>query len=261
MVAHNPDLTFGAKEHVYDAFGDVQINRLSDIIRTAIAQDPARLGADLEEFTQRFLFQPLGMTASTWSDGAPDKIFGVSWNTTVREMARVGLLMLNGGIWNGERLVAEEWIYRMTHPAFEDANTGYGYLTWLAANSNYNFGGILGGTKLQAPLDRCAPAALNDQYPHGLSDSPDCNYLPPYGCEQDFDVGVWNANGAGGHMIVGHPGLDMVLVAQDLGDAALPLVLFAAVRPALIALDPRFEGDVVAFCAAYGANAYAPDLR
>jgi CubicO group peptidase (beta-lactamase class C family) len=260
MVAHNPDLSYGAKTHVYDAAGNVQINRLSDVIRTAIAQDPARLGADLEEFTQRFLFEPLGMTHSTWSAGRPDKIFGFSWNTTIREMARVGLLMVNGGIWNGQRLLAEDWIYRMTHPAFEDANTGYGYLTWLAANSNYNFGGIIPGTLL-APLDPCAPAAVHARFPHGLSGAPDCNYAPPYGCEQDFDVGVWYANGAGGHLIVGHPGLDLVLVAKDLGAIAHPLQLFNPIRPALVALDARFAGDEAAFCAAYGAAAYAPDLR
>ena len=32
-------------------------------------------------------------------------------------------------------------------------------------------------------------------------------------------------------------------------------------RPALIALDPTFQGGEIAFCEAYGSNAYAPDLR
>ena len=48
VVAHNPDLGIGAKQFVYDTVGSVQINRLSDIINTAIDQDPARFGADLE---------------------------------------------------------------------------------------------------------------------------------------------------------------------------------------------------------------------
>jgi hypothetical protein len=33
------------------------------------------------------------------------------------------------------------------------------------------------------------------------------------------------------------------------------------VRLAVIAGDPRFKGDEAAFCAAYGSNTYAPDLR
>jgi hypothetical protein len=33
------------------------------------------------------------------------------------------------------------------------------------------------------------------------------------------------------------------------------------VRPALVAEDPLYAGDEEAFCAAYGANAYAPDRQ
>ncbi len=248
MVAHNADLGFGAKGFQYDLVGAVQINRLSDIIRTAIAQDPERFGEDLETFAQRFLYAPLGLTDSIWSGGRPDKVFGFTWNTTVREMARVGLLMLNEGIWNGERLVAREWIYRMTHPAFEDTNTSYGYLTWLAADSDTGLG-------------RCAPPAIHRSYPHGLSASPDCNFSGPRTCEQDHDVGVWYALGLGGQVIMGQRGLDLVLAAKDLGDAGGAEALWDAVRRALVARDPTFQGDEAAFCAAYDASAYAPDLR
>ena len=41
--------------------------------------------------------------------------------------------------------------------------------------------------------------------------------------------------------------------------SASPL-LWDAVRPAVVAADPRFQGDEAGFCAAYGANRYAPDL-
>jgi len=40
MVAQNADLSFGHKKHQYDTVGAVQINRLSDVINTAIRQDP-----------------------------------------------------------------------------------------------------------------------------------------------------------------------------------------------------------------------------
>jgi hypothetical protein len=33
-----------------------------------------------------------------------------------------------------------------------------------------------------------------------------------------------------------------------------------AVLPAIVAADPVYRGDRQAFCAAYGANGYAPDL-
>lgn len=259
MVAHNEDLGFGAREYSYDPLGFVQVNRLNDIVTAAIAQDPANLGSSVEELTQRFLFQPLGMRDSSWNNDLPDKPFAYSWDSTVRDMARLGLLLMNGGIWNGERLLDEAWVYKITHPAFEDANTGYGYLTWLHSRSNYVLSE--GPERFQGPRDPCTPASLWPAYPHGLSESPDCRYEAAWRCEQQHDVGAWSADGAGGQLIEGHPGLDMVLVAKDAGLGATFGTLWGPIRPALIALDPVFQGDEEAFCEAYGNNAYAPDLR
>ena len=258
MLAQNANLSYGHRTYQYDLIGQVQINRLSDIITTAVQQDPGRLGYDLEEFTRRFLYQPLGMHESVWSDGAPDKVFAYSWTATVRDMARVGLLILHDGVWNGERLLDASWTYKMTHPSFEDANTGYGYLTWLNSDSNYTFGLRGGGGKLQGPVDSCAPVALHSHYPHGLSEAPDCNYNPPFSCAQTFDVGVWYAAGLGGQYIVGHRGLDLLLVVKNLGNTAGPAQLWNAIRPALVAHDSTFRGNDAAFCERYAHNAYAP---
>jgi hypothetical protein len=256
MVAHNPNLSLGNKQHAYDTVGNVQINSLSDMVNAAVAQDPARLGANIEEFTKRYLYEPLGMTASTWSGGAANKVFAYTWSSNVREMARVGLLILNGGFWNGERLLDETWTYKMTHPAFEDGNTAYGYLTWLGSRSNHSIG--FSPPVTQGPSIPCAPAALWNTYPHGeLSMSPDCNYEAPYDCEQEWDVGAWQAVGLGGQLIQGHPGLDLVVVARN--DALGGAGVWPALLPALVAADPMFTGDQDAFCDAYGANRYAPD--
>lgn len=259
MVAHNSDLAFGAKRFSYDTVGSVQINRLSDILNTVIKQSPAQMGVDLDELTRKHFFEPMGMTESSWSGTSSNKIFAYTWNTTLKDMARLGLLVIHQGFWNGERLIDAGWIYRLTHPAFEDASTGYGYLTWL--NSRSNFANLLGAEQ-QAPGDPCAPASLHRTYPHTLSGSPDCNYKAPYTCDQTHDVGLWFAAGMGGHYIAGHRGLDLVLVLKDFGQqsSAGPRAVWAAVRPALVALDPKFKGNEQAFCDAYGTNAYAPDL-
>jgi hypothetical protein len=45
MVGHNADLSYEQKTYAYDTIGTTQINRLSDVINTAIAQDATRLGA------------------------------------------------------------------------------------------------------------------------------------------------------------------------------------------------------------------------
>lgn len=257
MNAHNADLSLGHKVHAYDTFGTVQINRLSDVVNTALAQDPDRLGQNIDDLTVRYLFEPLGMHDSDWNSGLPNKVFAFSWHSTIHDMARIGLLMLHDGVWNGQRILDAEWVYRMTHPSFEDANTAYGYLTWLNSSSNYSFG--FGLPIAQGPIDACAPRALQASYPSPLSGSPDCNYEPPYTCEQELDVGMWYAAGLGGQYIVGHRGLDLVIIAKD--SSAGPAQLWQAIRPALVALDPVYQGDEDAFCAAYSQNAYAPDRQ
>jgi CubicO group peptidase (beta-lactamase class C family) len=171
-------------------------------------------------------------------------------DSTVREMARLGLLLVHGGVWSGERILGEDWVYEMTHPAFEDANTAYGYLTWL--------------NTLSAGGDRsieCAPLAVNFAFPHGLSEAPDCGYATPASCTQEADVGVWYAAGLFGQYILGHRALDLVLVVKDFDPVGGPNDLWEIFRPALIARDPEFAGDESAFCAAYAGGGYAPDLR
>jgi len=250
MIAHNADLSYGARRYQYDIDGRVQINRLSDVVNTVVAQDPERLGADIEEFTQRYLFQPLGMRLSRWSNGSPSKTYAFSWSTTVREMARIGLLVTHGGVWSGERLLGEDWIYAMTRPSFEDSNTGYGYLTWLNTLS------ANGGRTIE-----CAPLTVNHVFPHGLSEAPDCGYASPADCEQDLDVGPWYAAGLFGQYILGHPALDLVLVVKNFDPVGDVGTLWDIFRPALIALDPEYAGDEAAFCDAYDRGAYAPDLK
>jgi hypothetical protein len=112
----------------------------------------------------------------------------------------------------------------------------------------------------------CAPVSVYRAHPHGLSDAPDCNYAAPYTCAQKYDVGVWQSIAGFGKVIQGHPGLDLVLVGWDLTPLdffAMPsaAILWDAVKPAVIAADPKYAGDEAGFCTAYGSNQYAPDLR
>ena len=71
------------------------------------------------------------------------------WFST-RDMARIGLLMLNRGKWDGKQLISESWIDEMIKqrttyqeinknvPAFRNTgfNFGYGYMWWLFEEMN-----------------------------------------------------------------------------------------------------------------------------
>ncbi|MBC7955500.1 MAG: serine hydrolase [Cytophagales bacterium] len=241
----SPNLNYPNREFVYDTVGSDAINRLSDVVNTVVTQDTARLGSNIGAFWQRYLATPLGFENSTWGTSNTSKNFATSWQTTVRDMARLGLLMNNGGMWNGQRLIDQDYVYNMGHTSFEDANTRYGYLTWLQEE------------------DSCAPKPQYRSYPHGpVSNAPSC--LRPGGCPaQQHDVGVFFAAGLGGQYIIVHRGLDMVIVVKDSGgqSGSEPMRFWEALRPAVIALDPTYRNNASGFCAAYGAGNYAPDLK
>ena len=51
-------------------------------------------------------------------------------------MARIGQLYLNGGTWNGKRIVPEHWVRESTkeHSRWKNRNLPYGYLWWVHAD-------------------------------------------------------------------------------------------------------------------------------
>jgi CubicO group peptidase (beta-lactamase class C family) len=55
-----------------------------------------------------------------------------------RDMAKLGQLCLNGGVWEGQRIVSEAWIAESTQKhVTHSATSGYGYQWWL---STYRMG-------------------------------------------------------------------------------------------------------------------------
>lgn len=52
---------------------------------------------------------------------------------TAMDMAKLGMLYLNGGVWEGRQIVPREWITESTtqHSRWAEAGLPYGYLWWL----------------------------------------------------------------------------------------------------------------------------------
>ena len=117
MVGYSDDLSHGQKSHEYDASGRREINQLIRVIDNVVKQDPRRFGSNAVEAKDR-LFAKLGLEHSSWDV----ELFGYSWYGSLLDMARVGHVILRGGVYNGERLVDSRYVYNMTHPAFEDGS-------------------------------------------------------------------------------------------------------------------------------------------
>jgi CubicO group peptidase (beta-lactamase class C family) len=106
------------------------------------------LGSILEQETGKKMFEelksriadPIGMEDFDISD-CHYQLESLSihpaypFRMSARDMARFGLLFLQKGLWNGQRIISEEWIQESTTP-YSDAGSGmgYGYMWWITGD-------------------------------------------------------------------------------------------------------------------------------
>ena len=66
-------------------------------------------------------------------DGPPGvgrEFSGAGFNATLRDFARIGQMVLNGGEANGHRIVSSQWLAESTRPT-GGPGPGYGYQWWM----------------------------------------------------------------------------------------------------------------------------------
>lgn len=86
------------------------------------------------EFPRKALLDKIGMRNTLVStDRFGDFVLSSQVYTNARDLARFGLLYANGGVWDGERLIAEDWIEFSSTPAPATVGRGgqYGGQWWL----------------------------------------------------------------------------------------------------------------------------------
>jgi len=88
---------------------------------------------DTEAFTCNHLFGPLGIRNYIWKkdpQGIPTGGYGLSLRA--RDLAKLGFLYLNGGMWNRERILSEKWLKKATAVhADAGGSRKYGYHWWI----------------------------------------------------------------------------------------------------------------------------------
>jgi CubicO group peptidase (beta-lactamase class C family) len=103
---------------------------LAQVIRKAT-------GMEADEYAAEHLFGPLGITNTYWKrtpKGLSDTEGGLY--LTARDLAKVGYLYLQDGVWEGRRLLPERWVRTSTSPLV-DTRPGqprarkYGYQWWV----------------------------------------------------------------------------------------------------------------------------------
>lgn len=96
-------------------------------------------GRDILSFARERLFAPLGITDVAWKvDRAGNHAGGGGLQMKPRDLARLGELYLRGGVWEGRRIVPEDWVRESVQPRItvsEEAR--YGYHWWIPADGIY----------------------------------------------------------------------------------------------------------------------------
>jgi CubicO group peptidase (beta-lactamase class C family) len=152
-------------------------------------------GQSMYQALQTDLVTPIGMqdyrVSEQKKEFMPESSLGeYAMSLSTRDMARLGLLMLNKGRWNGKQLIPADWVNTITstvtpsrdiHPdslrnGFDPARWGYGYLWWV--------------------WDYPAPPNARD------------------GDYDDFFEGAYSAMGTGGNYITVLPAFSIVVVHQ-----------------------------------------------
>lgn len=106
-------------------------------------------GKPLEEYFQEKIWTPLGMEydGTLNLDSKKSHMFksfcGV--NSTARDYAKFGRLYLQNGMWNGKRIISEEWVLKSrTYYGSERASVYYSYQWRIDNNGNFWAQGHLG---------------------------------------------------------------------------------------------------------------------
>lgn len=130
---------FLAAEVPYEPGTYFAYNSLGTYIVSAIIQK--KTGMKMVDYLNSRIFKPLGIEKPYWEE-SPQGIACGGWGLWIKteDMAKIGQLLLDGGLWRGKRLVSEKWVNEMTsyqvstaRPSDKRADwtKGYCYFMWV----------------------------------------------------------------------------------------------------------------------------------
>ena len=90
---------------------------------------------DLYEYLNNKLFKPLGISNPPATRCPDGYFYGASgMELTVHELSKIGLLLYNGGVYEGMHIVSEEYVKEATSVQQMNREGGYGYFVWKYRN-------------------------------------------------------------------------------------------------------------------------------
>ena len=103
------------------------------------------LDEDLYGYLNRRLFLPLGIENPPYQR-CPDGYFygATGMQMTVEELSRIGFLLADGGVYDGQRIVSSDYIGQMCSPHQSNGQSLYGYYVWVYEDGGWHISGKWG---------------------------------------------------------------------------------------------------------------------
>lgn len=119
-------------------------NGVSHLLSSAIQSST---GMQTNDFAQKYLFEPLGIADFKW-EASPEGTangFGGLW-LKPRDMAKIGQLYLNCGIWNDRQIISSKYVETSTQPLIDGRweDEHYGFQWWINPAGFYSAIGMYG---------------------------------------------------------------------------------------------------------------------
>ncbi|WP_230397829.1 serine hydrolase domain-containing protein [Novisyntrophococcus fermenticellae] len=130
-----------------------QYNSMNTYVLSAIVTE--RTGLSLTEYLTPRLFAPMGIRKYLW-ETCPKGIVKGGWGLFIcpEDMAKLGQLYLQKGMWKGQQLIPQEWVENSIRKHVEsvEGTFGYGYQVWQESRpDSFEFNGMLGQNVIVYP--------------------------------------------------------------------------------------------------------------
>lgn len=114
--------------------GRFNYNSGSSLLLSGILQKAT--GVQAHVYAEKKLFDPLGIPVYGWYRNLTHPMHwshtGGGLNLRSRDLAKIGYLYVNRGVWNGKQLIPAAWIEESVRPHVQvDSSLWYGYQWWL----------------------------------------------------------------------------------------------------------------------------------
>lgn len=127
-------------------------------------------GMRMTDYLRPRLFNPLGIEG-VWWDESPEGIDFGGWgiHVSAEDMLKLGVLYLNKGVWNGMRILPEEWIAEASSAVSDNSSNkevdwaiGYGYQIWRCQHNSYRADGAFGQYIIVSPDKNCVTVLISE---------------------------------------------------------------------------------------------------